>query len=291
MNLGKRPDGEPVLYTHTSSESRCPKCDHAHGPRWWAARSWLHWYGTGPTSKHRELSAEWYLFTRANDRLGISFEVGGGENESGFNAFIGVPFLFKLYVGAEGFLPFLCRKVKGHWQTYNRELELSYCFRRDHAAWGDLAWNVWTEPDCWDRKTPRWRRGRFDPCSFVLGAQVYTSTPISCCPGYVQMPEQRYPVRVQIEECVWKRPRWPFPIRRIDATVDVADGGCVPIPGKGENSWDCGEDGVYSSGFSHCPSAQDAVERFAASILKRRQQYGGEDWRPSVKPPKETATA
>jgi hypothetical protein len=95
----------------------------------------------------------------------------------------------------------------------------------------------------------------------------------------VPMPERAYPCTVKLELAEWKRPRWPFARRLRTADVDIPQG--VPHPGKGENSWDCGEDATY--GLS-CPAStvEEAVAAVVETVLKSRRRYGGVNWRPEV---------
>ena len=54
----------------------------------------------------------------------------------------------------------------------------------------------------------------------------------------------------------------------------------LPIPGKGENSWDCGDDAYYSIG-TPAATAMEAVEYAADRVLETRRRYGGSSWAPS----------
>ena len=53
----------------------------------------------------------------------------------------------------------------------------------------------------------------------------------------------------------------------------------IPIPGKGENSWDCGEDRRFSINTT-ANTIAEAVEAFRRDIEKTREQYGGKNWVP-----------
>jgi hypothetical protein len=56
--------------------------------------------------------------------------------------------------------------------------------------------------------------------------------------------------------------------------IDIPGG--IPIEGKGENSWDCSMDGVFSCSFGNdITTALDALEALKADILKDRRRYGG----------------
>lgn len=112
----------------------------------------------------------------------------------------------------------------------------------------------------------------------LLGREVCTTTEGEMVPVLVPMPEGNYPGTVKREERVWKRKRWPWSERRrVDFWVDMQIG--VPTPGKGENSWDCDDDGVYGTGGSSVP---EAVANVVRAALRNRERYGsGASWVPS----------
>lgn len=55
--------------------------------------------------------------------------------------------------------------------------------------------------------------------------------------------------------------------------IDMAEG--IPFPGKGENSWDCGDDAYFGFGGD---SIESAVARVVAEVKQRR----GKHWRPAA---------
>jgi hypothetical protein len=63
------------------------------------------------------------------------------------------------------------------------------------------------------------------------------------------------------------------------ANLDIERG--VPTPGKGENSWDCGQDATY--GLT-CPAStvEEALASLRASVMRDRERYGGKDWKPEA---------
>lgn len=114
----------------------------------------------------------------------------------------------------------------------------------------------------------------------VLGRAVYREdpTPQLFSGALVHMPEGAYLAHGKISRDSWKRPRWfRHTISRAHVDMDQP----VPHPGKGENSWDCGEDGVYGM---TCPasSIREAMDKIAESAMQSRQKYGsGYAWRPA----------
>jgi hypothetical protein len=112
----------------------------------------------------------------------------------------------------------------------------------------------------------------------LFGPAKYTEGAGEPVVGVVAMPEGDYPVMVRLRVDTWKRPRWPWPLRHQRADVKCPQG--IPFPGKGENSWDCGEDALFSS-TGLAASVEGAIENVREYVTKRRIRYGGPDWRPA----------
>ena len=57
------------------------------------------------------------------------------------------------------------------------------------------------------------------------------------------------------------------------------EGEQIPVPGKGENSWDCGEDATFSLS---CPSTtiSEAIGEMVKSCMRTRERYAGLDFKP-----------
>jgi hypothetical protein len=114
----------------------------------------------------------------------------------------------------------------------------------------------------------------------VTGGTKYKDEVIETHPALVTMPEGHYEAVVTIHRATWTPKRWPFslfPKVRVDSRIEVEGG--VPVPGKGENSWDCGEDAIMSTGSS-TPTVAAAVAAITKSALETRERYGGRNWLP-----------
>lgn len=136
---------------------------------------------------------------------------------------------------------------------------------------GALWWSLWREPmGGWDRSVPRWRDGSFNPMDFLLGRERCSTVKGELVAVVVPMPEGSYAGTITREDRVWKRPRWPLSRRRTDYWLEIPGGG-IPFEGKGENSWDCGTDGLCGIGGS---TPEVAVSNAVASVLKKRARYG-----------------
>lgn len=49
----------------------------------------------------------------------------------------------------------------------------------------------------------------------------------------------------------------------------------VPVPGKGESDYDCGDDAIYSISTGG-QSVESAVAKMVESALRDRRRYGGQ---------------
>lgn len=83
--------------------------------------------------------------------------------------------------------------------------------------------------------------------------------------GVIKMPEGDYPATFTYETRIWFRPRSPFRKIRYGTDVDIEIG--IPFSGKGENSWDMGEDGLYGTGINGKTKAEGwSIERAALHV-------------------------
>ena len=141
---------------------------------------------------------------------------------------------------------------------------------------GTFWFSLWKPDGHWSRSEPRWWSFNFNPADWFLGRRKHSLREIAEHDTEVPMPEASYPAKVTIQERTWKRPRW-FATRRLEASIEIPQG--VPIPGKGENSWDCGEDSIFGSGSSE-PTVAAAVAAVVKSALATRERHGGKNWKP-----------
>lgn len=247
-------------------------------------RAWLHLYWGHPDRRGRKLTclgADWSFFRRQHS-VGVSLDVGTGDGDRDVVFAVRIPY-FGIYLSAEDVWP-------RRWEFYNtgqkypssREWSITW---HNAALWIALG----RDPDeSWGRGGPPfWKDARssqrhivIHPLDILFGPTRCTTTRIADESAAVQLPEGDYPVRVVIERRIWGRPRLPWRRReRVYATVKSERG--LPIPGKGENGWDCDEDAYFSIGTPETTVA-GAVAHATASVLKRRQRYGGLNWRPSA---------
>lgn len=164
---------------------------------------------------------------------------------------------------------FLHIKWRTPWAKYRPERRLLSLSFHDGAAF----WRVWKDDMSWSSGTPRWRDGSFNFVDFVLGKSVCSTVVLDEKHVLVPMPERSYPATAKLVEFTWKRSRSPFTKRMIRADIDIPAG--IPVPGKGENSWDCGDDATYSITTGEVRSIAEGVGKLVGSCLETRVKRSG----------------
>lgn len=146
---------------------------------------------------------------------------------------------------------------------------------REYRKGWTLDWHYWQRwwgsPDgddgnrvffCWREAVLDWAFGK-TVCVHERSERVHAIT--------ISLPEGDYQATARYERRVWLRPRWPFHKMRLSTNVDLEVG--LPFEGKGENAWDCGEDGIYGYGVEG-HDLELASRRGAEITLERRAKYG-----------------
>ena len=155
------------------------------------------------------------------------------------------------------------------------DIELFRISIHEWAIW----WAFGRDNSCWNSGIPKWRDGNFSVINFVLGRTNYTTEVIEEAAIKIAMPEAEYQGTAKLMRAQWKRPRWPWPHVVMRAEIEIPNG--VPFPGKGENSWDCGEDATYSM-TAPANSIAEGVQKFTESVMRDRHRHGGPGWEPEV---------
>lgn len=232
------------------------------------------WWHLGPQDRERTtIGLCWVLLGL---RCGLRFDVHQADGV-GLHLAVSVPVLGSLYLTLDG-PPFswlarwLLRLSKAGYN--DREVNV---YVHDWSLW----WSFWNNSMEWSRKTPRWRHGCFHALDLLLGKWKYAERDLAVAQAVVPMPEGAYPATVTLKEATWKRPRW-FTRRLLRAEVDV-NANPIPCPGKGENSWDCGEDATYSLSCV-ANTVEAAIAAMVETSLRKRRRHGGSVmWQPEPK--------
>lgn len=161
------------------------------------------------------------------------------------------------------------------------DMNTKYSGRRFDVSVHDwsLWWHFWVDDSGWFGTRPRWRDGSFHFLDFLLGKQQYASRLVDSREIVVCMPEGQYRGCCELRSDTWTRPRGVTrELRR--AHVDMVDP--IPVPGKGENAWDCDEDALHGGTFA-AKTFAEAVGHLTESALRTRERHGGAGWVPRQK--------
>lgn len=248
--FGTDKNGERIVWFHWQNlNEKIIAGEEILGPGWKHGRAWLHTRGAYGQCLH----TEWHF---GDIRFSVGVDFKGSDKE--VLTYLCVPGA-SIYLGLEGILS------QAFWQkAYNREISLRI---HDWKIWLEC----WADSMGWDSKDPWWQRQTFDVKRFLLGKQKYKNEELAKHDIKIPMPEGLYSATATFERSTWKRPRWPKTVQ-LSTKVDIPKG--IPFQGKGENSWDCGTDGLY--GYSvEGHDLDKAIAHGVESVLKYRQRYDG----------------
>jgi hypothetical protein len=271
-------------------------------PRWGGGRrhgrAWLTLFereGVGDAGlRRRGIAINWCWTILWDASCAIAFSFVRQEG-TGISLRIALPWLFDFYLTLLGG-PFawLAKKVlpklaKDQRRSYPKQelpirdygdRELFNLYWYDWAFW----WNFWRDPmGGWSSRDPKWHHGSFHIVDFIFGRTKYAERALE---GPLQvkipMPERAYDATLEIQERTWRRKRWPGVWRRWLAADFDSKQDPIPSPGKGENSWDCGEDATYGLS-TPCPTGrvEDAIGAYVATVMNNRRRHGSLNWAPT----------
>lgn len=145
---------------------------------------------------------------------------------------------------------------------------------RPHGmAWFEVLWHH--DPMGSSRAPGRWTVNKHK----FLGKQRSEKELLDFGVCQIPMPEGVYPAEWKRERFVSRyvgrlgklRDRLVGP-RIGDPSYWISIPGGIPVQGKGENSWDCGMDGIFGTGG---PTLETAIGNVVAAATRGRQRYGG----------------
>lgn len=243
----------------------CDRCPIQAG-RWWLN-----------LTERIEISSQWLWFLpKRNTRFGLSLGIGTGENADDIQLAVFLPWICSIYTSVGG----LIKPV-----AYEKDREWDLMYHTDLGQWGCFTWRLGLSPNSWDMSTPRWKRkdGMVDIADLLMGRHEVASEILDQGQGDLHVRwagvTEHYACTWKQERMTWTRTRFkwaPMTISKIYFDIKVPGG--VPFPGKGENSWDCGDDATYSMSCE-ASSINEACEKFAADVIQRREEHGGSSWR------------
>lgn len=132
---------------------------------------------------------------------------------------------------------------------------------------------LWTHEDGYGSSKRNWRHVTIRWKDILMGGMDYSTKPIRGEDTVIALPEATYPVHIEFVRSTWKRRRWPWKVERTQVDIKCEPG--IPVPGKGENSWDCGTD--HTRGL-HCTvdraSTAEALGKLLEAVVSTRIKYG-----------------
>lgn len=214
---------------------------------------------------HRGLGLQlsWH-FGWTSGSWGLTF--GGGDSGRDLMIVFSIPFVATFYLTFERLFP--CQLFKHDFDRGDdREIRVYF---HSGAVW----WSFWVgSMASWSRRfswCKPWRQGSFNPVDFALGYPKFSEEVMETCTVKIPMPEGSYPGEAKVLRRLRKRPRW---FARESFYVDVSIPKGIPFQGKGENSYDCGDDGLFGMSTPG-RSVEDAIGRVVGSVLGSRRRYG-----------------
>lgn len=256
------------------------------GP-WWKTAQWS--WSRETRWGYLTLAKGWWSLGRSDvtNYFELCFAVGGEDNMIQWEVVL--PFLGRGSIGLH--IPRAWTKA---WLYQRREwyLKLGYIGRWIDVgfAFDDSARDMRSyyqrkreqgegpEPWTWTALHPGWQFDmRVRPRDWLFGRQKCTTVEGESKPVVIPMPEGNYAGTIQTEDRTWQRPRWPWP-SQIRRSYYLQTN--IPVPGKGENSWDCEDDAVMGcSGRTQ----EDAIANATRSAMRSRERYGsGARWVPDA---------
>lgn len=236
--------------------------------------------GTGPRGNVSLTLIAWDRKWR--DWPGIGFEVSLGAGETPIDAHLHLAKLGAVYLGLERYGAALAHRLYGRNMPETRRwgVELSGLDRQ----WS-FRWQIAAREDRRNgRRRYSWREGYVNLAQSLFGEATSDTHVIAEADVVIPLPEGGYPAHVTLERCLWRRERGRV---RTTWRADVKPIVGIPEPGKGENSWDCGDDATYE--MSTPVSGPDgewlseAVGAMVNSVMRQRERYGsGQSWTPDA---------
>lgn len=221
-----------------------------------------------------EVRVERLLLPRRGHGVGVVFGYNGSESDVGLDIFLG-------RIGA---IWMRMRSPLTSWATLDSEKHPDDWFMPRHVGVRLFPWEKCivhlsiNAVEGRSRRDDPWWREIALTLSDIVGHTSCTLEVTETGDAFVPMPEGPY-------RATWKREKRTFhhkkPLGRLwDAIMGpqttvgywLEIPGGIPAEGKGENSWDCGMDGLCGCGGK---SLEEAVGRAVTSTLRDRGRYGG----------------
>jgi hypothetical protein len=252
------------------------------GPRF-SRNFWTRYHGTPEghdadgkyvQGNEREVGSvriEFLYLQKRKSRLGLRFELDAWD----LNIDLSLGRLMSAYVNLERWRPvmWLAKKLLPTNKQYGflEERELSVSMHD-----GLFCWTLWREPHHF--RSGDKRNGIWNWKDWLTGRSTMTEVVLAKGETSVPMPEGSYAATYSLAESTWTWPRFKRPKVMHLGSINVEGG--IYVPGKGENSWDCGDDAIFSIG---CPARtkEELIARYVQDVLELREARSGSHVKPA----------
>lgn len=225
------------------------------GSMWRHGRCWLRFLDNC-------LNLEWAFFWDSSTAIG--FTVGA---EDDIKLHLAIWRLFSIHLSLDTVIPRKWRKNIKWWdKSWGRTTDI-------RIFDGQIWFNIHNDTMGWS-DAKRWQEFNWSFENFFLGKERHSKEVLDKGETQIAFLEGTYNVKWEKQLHQWRRARW-FTQRVIRYNLDM-DENPIPVPGKGENSYDCGDDAIHSI---HTPATNlsEALSKLTESVLRTRERYGWSD--------------
>ncbi len=248
---------------------------------WRYGRAWWHIYET-------QLHAEWHFFGKTSTAIGFSF---AGE-EMDFGIHVALDRLFSIYLSIDHtpILHKLFRPIQS-WHGYETAIKFF-----DHSVWVHFAYNElfgarsikkWFLPkwvSLWKSIGSHNDPGvgfyfSIDYFNVLLGSMQHEKVYLWENPITAEIPIEpdnslgfHYTGTFMAERHTWWRKRFPM-FKDVHHYVDIRVEKPPMHTGKGENSYDLDDDGIFGMG-AHAKTIEEAIAAYQEAVKRDRKRYG-----------------
>jgi hypothetical protein len=263
-------------------------------PIWRYARCW--WFfspndqSKSSRSRHpwTQFGLSWSFFIPCITHIG--FDIAGEEDD--FRFYAGIAWLFSFHMILQG-LPFFDALFRDVRDGYGYETSISWSdgTLRIHVAydetWGARTFDRWWIPNwihVWTSSSYKEHGGVGFYVSFLLdnlflGSMQHEKVYIWEKPVIAEMPIEpdnslglHYTASFMAERHTWWRKHFPM-FKRVHHYVDIRLEDPPMHQGKGENSYDLDDDGIFGMGMPGT-TIEEAIAGYQAAVKSDRDRYG-----------------
>lgn len=224
---------------------------------------------------------EWRLLVKDGFGVGWQLKWGTGASESTPDLALHFGKLGDLWIQTSNLLPrrwFTRYKLNRKGERVEDYDTRVFSF---NVSLEEIRWQFWDKQHHWSSTQPWWYTQTLNYKRFFFGQSQCTEEIIGSGTCLVPIPEKNYPATYEITRYrnLYKRPigvlRDLLFGGRVHYGTQINPGENIPIPGKGENSWDCDDDAIHSISIGG-RSVDEAISKMVESALSTRRRYGGE---------------